>query len=50
MGEERGDQPFPEYGVLMLIPIEINSNCDFQGGGGGPLPPLDPLMNIIYVC
>ena len=34
MSEERGDQPFPEFGVLMLIPIEINSNCDFQGVGG----------------
>ena len=28
----------------MLISIETHINCDFSGGSGPPIPPLDPHM------
>ena len=34
-------------GVLMLISLEthITITCDFPGGSGPPIPPLDPHMD-----
>ena len=33
-------------GVQMLISIDIHLTCDFPGGYGPPIPPLDPHMQI----
>ena len=33
----------------MLISIETNITCDFQGGPGTPLPPLDPHMKRLFL-
>ena len=38
-----GGQTFSR-GVQMLISIEIHITCDFPGGSGPPIPPLDPHM------
>ena len=44
----RGVQLFPRE-VKMLISIETQRNCDFQGEGGSrlPFPPLDPHMKFL---
>ena len=41
-----GVQLFPGGGggVQMLISIETHITCDFPGGSGPPIPPLDPYM------
>ena len=36
-------------GVQVLISIETHITCDFPGGLGYPIPPLDPHMNTIRV-
>ena len=43
---QRGSNGLITRGVQMLISIETNITCDFQGGGGSgpPIPPLDPHM------
>ena len=41
----RGVQLFPG-GVQMLISIETHITCDFPGGSGPPIPPLDPHMQL----
>ena len=35
----------PEGGGQMPISIEPHITCDFPGGSGPPIPPLDPHMN-----
>ena len=35
---------FFQGGVQMLISIEIHITCDFPGGSGPSIPPLDPHM------
>ena len=39
-----GVQLFPG-GSNCLFPIETHITCDFQGGGSGPCPPLDPHLH-----
>ena len=34
-------------GVQMLISIKTYKICDFSGGSGPPIPPLDPRMCMI---
>ena len=33
-------------GVQLLISIEIHILCDFPGGSGPPIPPLEPHMSL----
>ena len=33
----------------MLISIETHITCDFPGGSGAPIPPLDPHMVLVHV-
>ena len=40
----QGVQLFPG-GVQIIISIETHITCDFPGGYGPPIPPLDPQMN-----
>ena len=35
-------------GVQLLISIETHITCDFPGGSGSPIPPLDPHMDIVH--
>ena len=34
-------------GVQLLISIETHITCDFPGGSGSPIPPLNPHMDIV---
>ena len=40
-----GGSSFFRGGVQMLISIEPHITCDFSGGSGPPIPPLDPHIN-----
>ena len=40
-----GDPTFSR-GVQMLISIETHTTCDFPGGSGPPIPPLDLHMQL----
>ena len=33
------------YAANCLFPIETHITCDFPGGSGPPVPPLDPHLN-----
>ena len=35
------------WGSNCLFPIETHITCDFPGGSGPPVPPLDPHLNCI---
>ena len=37
-----GSNFLPGRGIQMLISIETLITCDFPGGSGPPIPPLDP--------
>ena len=39
-----GIQFFPGGGVLIIVSKETHITCDFPGGSGPPIPPLDPHM------
>ena len=46
-----GGSNFSRGGVQLLISIEthITITCDFPGGSGPPIPPLDPHMdNVVF--
>ena len=45
----RGVQLFRGGGVQMLISIETHITCDFSGGSGPPIPPLDPQMLDLFI-
>ena len=47
-----GGQLFPGGGgggSNCLFPIETHITCDFPGGSGPPVPPLDPHLAAIYL-
>ena len=37
-------------GSNCLFPIETHITCDFPGGSGPPVPPLDPHLAAIYLA
>ena len=45
----RGGPTFSR-GVQMLISIETHITCDYSGGFGPPIPPLDLHMYIFHKC
>ena len=43
-----GGPTFSGRGVQMLIAIKTHMTCDFPGGFGLPIPPLDPHMTKMH--